>query len=129
MTTILMPINPEHAGKIFSGEKKFEFGTRAPSDAVCKILIYETAPVDMVTGEAETDYTISGRPEYVWTFTETGAGVTKEFYDGYFRGKPNAVALHIKSAVKYPEAKPLSDYGIKMPPRSFVYIYKTKKGS
>ena len=41
---ILISINPKHVAKILSGEKKFEYRTKAAKKDVDSLIIYEKAP-------------------------------------------------------------------------------------
>lgn len=50
---ILLSIHPEHARKIYAGEKRIEFRTTMPRKydlCIDKIFLYETAPICAVTG-------------------------------------------------------------------------------
>lgn len=69
MRKMLLSINPEHVENILSGIKRYEFRkVRCRSD-VDKMLIYSTAPVMMVVGEAEIVSIIEDEPEIVWELT------------------------------------------------------------
>lgn len=55
---ILLSIHPEHAAKIYAGEKKIEFRTTIPRKYnLCEdiIFLYETAPICAVTGWIKID--------------------------------------------------------------------------
>ena len=45
---ILLSIRPEYVEKIISGEKKYDYRTKAAKRNVDKIIIYETTPVKKV---------------------------------------------------------------------------------
>ena len=51
--SILISIKPEYVEKIFNGEKKWEYRRKTPNTDVKKMVIYATAPVSAVVGEAE----------------------------------------------------------------------------
>ena len=51
---ILMSIKPHYADLIYTERKRFEYRKRAPKLVDLPILLYETAPVQKVTGIIET---------------------------------------------------------------------------
>lgn len=53
MCKILLSINPEHVENIFNGNKKYEYRKIKCKEKVDKIIIYSTAPIMQVVGEAE----------------------------------------------------------------------------
>lgn len=119
---MLLSINPEHVENILSGIKKYEFRkVRCRSD-VDKMIIYSTAPVMAVVGEAEIIKVIEDTPEKVWELTADYSGINKDFFDEYYREKDKAVAYKIGEIMKYIEPLKLSDFGINYAPQSFVYI-------
>lgn len=119
---MLLSINPEHVENIMSGIKRYEFRkVRCRSD-VDKMLIYSTAPVMMVVGEAEIVRIIEDKPEIVWELTCNYSGIAKEFFDCYYKDKGKAVAYKLGKIKKYPEPLKLSEFGIKFAPQSFVYV-------
>ena len=52
MCKILLSINPEHVENIFNGNKKYEYRKIKCKEKVDKIIIYSTAPIMQVVGEA-----------------------------------------------------------------------------
>jgi predicted transcriptional regulator len=119
---MLLSINPEHVENILSGMKKYEFRkVRCRSD-VDKMIIYSTAPVMAVVGEAEIINVIEDEPEKVWRITADYSGISKEFFDKYYRLKDKAVAYKLGKIKKYIEPFKLSDFGINFAPQSFVYL-------
>jgi len=122
MNRILLSINPEHVENIFNGTKRFEFRKVRCRKEVSKILIYSTNPVMKVVGEADIDETLDGSPEYIWERTSEGAGISKEFFDAYYRGRDRAIAFSLSSFTIYDEPKNISEYDLSAPPQSFAYI-------
>ena len=122
MCRVLLSINPEYAEKIFSGEKEFEFRkNRCKSDAD-KMVIYCTAPVMKVIGEADIVEIIEGTPSVVWKKTKNKSGVTKDFYDSYYAGRTKSVAYKLANIKKYKKPKTLKSFGLVAAPQSFVYL-------
>lgn len=122
MRKMLLSINPEHVENILSGTKRYEFRKVRCRSEVDRMLIYSTAPVMMVVGEAEIVSIIEDKPEIVWELTSDYSGIAKEFFDNYYKDKNKAVAYKLGKIKKYLEPLRLSDFGIKFAPQSFVYV-------
>ena len=119
---ILISINPEHVAKILSGEKKFEYRTKAAKKDVDSLIIYETTPVKRIVAEAEILEVLCLSPEDLWKETKRYSGISKSFYDEYFKGRKIAYAYRLGKVRAYDNPLELSDNGIKAAPQSFVYI-------
>ncbi len=119
---ILISINPEHVAKILSGEKRFEYRTKAAKKDVDSLIIYETTPVKRIVAEAEILEVLCLSPEDLWKETKRYSGISKSFYDKYFKGRKVAYAYRLGKVRAYDNPLELSDYGIKAAPQSFVYI-------
>ncbi|MDO5853423.1 MAG: hypothetical protein Q4Q62_05110 [Thermoplasmata archaeon] len=76
----------------------------------------------MVVGEARIADVIVGNPNDVWERTRDGAGISRGFFDEYYRGRGTAVAYELDGVRSYPEQKSLADYGFRRPPQSFAYV-------
>ena len=121
---ILLSINPIHVENIFNGTKEYEYRKVRCKGAVDKILIYSTAPVMKVVGEAKVQEVIEDTPEAIWSKTSKKSGIEKCFFQKYYLGKEIAVAYKLKDIIKYKYPKELSFYGITAAPQSFVYLSK-----
>ena len=93
--------------------------SRHPVD---RIVIYATAPVSMIVGEAEVTGTVGGTPDEVWARTADLSGISKEFFDAYFSGRSVAIAYRLGEVEEYGNPKPLADLGVASAPQSFVYL-------
>lgn len=122
MSTILLSINPEYVDKIFNGEKKYEFRKIRCKRQINKILIYETVPTKKIVGEANVAEVLQGIPEMVWESTKNAAGISKEYFDKYYKNKEVATAYKLINVIKYKEPLSLEKIGIKSAPQSFMYI-------
>lgn len=122
MATILLAIKPDFVEKIFSGIKKYEFRTVRPSKNIDKIFIYETAPKMRVVGYVSVTDIICDSPEEVWNITSEYSGISREFFDSYFKNKSVAYAYCLDQVVKYKTPKKLSEFGVHNAPQSFVYV-------
>ncbi len=121
---IIISINPEHVENIINGTKKYEYRTKAAKQDISTIIIYETEPVKKVVAEAEIIEVLELSPEDLWNETKDFSGISKNFYDKYFRGRKVAYAYKLGRIRVYKEPKSLIDFGIKYAPQSFVYIKK-----
>jgi predicted transcriptional regulator len=121
---ILLSIKPEFAEKIFIGSKKFEFRKIIfKNKSVKTVVVYVTRPIGKIVGEFDISEVIYDEPNLLWNRTQEFAGITKEFFEAYFRGRERGFALAIGDVRKYDE--PISpDNIIKnfTPPQSFIYL-------
>lgn len=123
MCKILMPINPEYVDEILAGRKKYEYRKiKAKRTNIDKMIIYSTSPVMKVVAEVEIKGILQENPEQLWELTKNYSGVTKEFYNQYYKNKNIAIAYELGKIVKYENPKDLIDIGINYIPQSFVYM-------
>ena len=122
MTEILLAIKPVYAERIYSGEKKFEFRRKMPNRIPETILIYESAPVSMLTGMMECLGVLTLPKEALWNATAEKAGIDHEGFIRYFDGLEEANAYVIGKAWKFNEPIPLSRLGFTRPPLDFRYL-------
>lgn len=119
---IVISINPQYVEKIISGEKKFEYRTKAAKQDINKIIIYETKPIKKIVAEVEILDVVIASPEELWNQTKEYSGITKNFFDEYFKGKTVAYAYKLGKVKVYERPKSLLDFGLKMAPQSFAYV-------
>ena len=120
---VLLSIKPEFVEKIFAGTKKYEFRKSLFKRSDVKyVVIYASAPIKRVVGEFEIDDIVSDDVNIVWELTRKHSGITKAFYNSYFKNRKTANAIRIGHLTKYEETRPLSDYHIRQAPQSFCYI-------
>jgi predicted transcriptional regulator len=123
---VLLSIKPTFADRIFYGDKpkRFEFRRRLFANReVKKIVVYVTAPVSKVIGEFDIDDIIALEPECLWEETQEYSGISKEFFDAYFEGRPTGFAIKIGKTHIYKEPLELkADFNVKAAPQSFVYV-------
>ncbi len=122
---VLISIKPEFVKKIFSGEKKFEYRKaifRNPN--VDTVVIYATKPCGKVVGEFEINKILCDNPEKIWESTQEFSGITKEFFDQYFRNKEKAYAIEIGDVTQYKHPLSLNEFDkdINTPPQSVQYL-------
>ncbi|MCQ2336568.1 MAG: ASCH domain-containing protein [Paludibacteraceae bacterium] len=120
---VLLSIKPEFANKIFDGSKKFEFRKSVfKNPSVDTVVVYASSPVQKVIGEFKISKIMTDDVECLWQKTALFSGISKMFYDEYFSHKKEANAIAVGRMTKYSEPLSLSDFGIKYPPQSFMYI-------
>ena len=119
---ILISIRPEHVQNILNGTKKYEYRKVVAKQNVTSMLIYETSPTMKVVAEVEVETVLICSPDKLWELTHDSSGVSKEFFDRYFKGRKLAYAYKLGEITIFKNPKLLSEYGIKAAPQSFVYI-------
>ena len=123
MCKILMPIKPEFVEKILLGTKKYEYRKiKAKRNNIEKMLIYSTFPVMRVVAEVDIVEIIEGKPELLWEETKLESGITKEFFNKYYKDREVAIAYKLGNIKIYDEPKTLNYIGINYVPQSFVYL-------
>lgn len=119
---IIVSINPEYVEKILSGEKKFEYRTRVAKQQVDTLVIYATKPMMKAVAEVEILGVIATSPKELWNQIKSQSGITKSFFDEYFKDKQVAYAYKLGEVNVYEKPKSLLDFGLRMAPQSFAYV-------
>lgn len=121
---ILLSIKPQFVEQIFNGNKIYEYRKCLfKNKDVDTVIIYSTMPVGKIVGEFKIVDILEDSPKDLWTLTEDYSGITKSFYDMYFKDKDKAYALKIGNLTKYD--KPINPYSLIknfVAPQSFRYI-------
>lgn len=121
MNKIIVSINPRHVNNIINGSKRYEYRTRIASKDVNKLLIYETAPIKMVVAEVDVIEVLSLDPNTLWEQTKDYSGISKKFFDEYFKNRSVAYAYKLGKVKVYDEPKSLIEFGLMTAPQSFAY--------
>ena len=122
MLAALLSIHPEYVERIKTGQKRYEYRRIAFRRAVDRIIIYATHPYSCIVGEAKVFCVLQDSKEKVWEKTHLYAGIKKEAYLNYFKGRETAFAYGITDFRIYPERKKLQDIGLSRAPQSFYYL-------
>ena len=93
MRNILISINPEFVEKIFDGSKKYEYRKIKCKQDIDKMIIYSTAPIMKVVGEAKVEKILEDSPDIIWEQTKEYSGIDFEFYQKYFKDRNIETAL------------------------------------
>lgn len=120
--SIVISINPVHVDNIINGSKKFEYRKKAAKRDINKIIIYETTPIKRVVAEVEIIDVLIMPPEELWNETKEKSGISKRFFDDYFKNRTVAYAYKLGKVKTYKEPKKLEDFGLKFAPQSFAYV-------
>lgn len=131
---VILSIHPKWAEKIYSGEKEVEWRKTFPTEATpgMPVLLYETAPVCMVTGLflwfgketliiREPDFDGQEINPVAQRLIDSGC-VSLEDLKKYKGANGRLYAWNVCGKTKFQEPRPLSDYGISRAPQSWQYI-------
>lgn len=122
MRKILFSVNPTYVKSIFAGTKIYEFRKRRCKNDVTSILIYATAPIMRVVGEAGIEAILEGSVQDIWEKTKDFGGVSFEFFKKYYGRSDKAVAYKLTNVRQFDKSRELSEYGVCRAPQSFMYV-------
>jgi predicted transcriptional regulator len=127
---VLLSIKPEHVENIRRGTKTFEFRRRIFNRRdVRTILIYCTRPVGRLIGEFDIASILENEPEALWMSTADGSGISKDFFDAYFKGRSRGYALQIGQLRIYDEPICPSEWFDNFTaPQSYMYVAPAEAG-
>lgn len=125
---VLLSIKPEFVEAIFAGDKTYEYRKSVFKEpGVRTVVVYATRPVAKIVGEFEVGEVLSGAPEEVWQRTHCQGGISREFFDDYFKDRKRAFAIAIIGATLYDE--PIDPEALFSPfsaPQSYKYLHATE---
>ena len=99
---VILSIRPTFCKMIFSGQKKYEYRKRVFTRSdVDKVYIYATKPICRIVGCFRVEEVIENKKSYMWEKTHKDGGISKEYFDAYFRGCDMAHAIAIGEVVKF----------------------------
>ena len=123
---ILLSVKPEYVCRILNKSKRFEFRHKLAKKKIDGIVLYSTYPDMKIVVEVEVLGTITASPTKLWEKTKGFAGISRQKYREYFRGRKVANAYSLGEVTIYDTKKDLSEFGIKNAPQSFVYLSEEK---
>ena len=118
---VLLSIKPEFVGRILEGRKYYEFRKKFPLYAE-RFVFYATSPVQRIVAIAERSHLLLGDLEYLWEETSATAGISREEFEQYYRGKTHGVALGLSGIRGMRNDMSLQEIGIERAPQSFQYL-------
>lgn len=98
---VILPIRPNFCKMILSGQKVYEYRKRIFTRMdVDKVYVYATKPICRIVGYFTIDEVIEDKKSYMWEITHKDGGISKEYYDAYFKNSDTAYAIKIGQVVK-----------------------------
>lgn len=119
---ILLSVKPEYVYRILDKSKRFEFRHKLAVREIDCIVLYATYPIMKVVGEVKVVGTITTSPTAMWEKTKSFAGISREKYRKYFKGRKTASAYVLGDITEYEKPLSLETLGIKKAPQSFIYL-------
>lgn len=122
---VILSIKPQFMAEIIKGRKTFEYRKNRFKRSVNKVYIYVSSPICRIVGEFILGEILEDQPEQIWNITCGHAGITKEYFDEYYKNRNVAYALEIKCFKLYKE--PIDPYEVMekfTPPQSFCYVHR-----
>lgn len=117
----MISIAPQHASRIYSGDKHYEFRrTAAGLTAGTVLWIYETAPISAITGQAVVGKQIFGTPEKISSLEVNPP--SRDHVNRYLAGSKNPVALELSGVEKFDAPIRLPFRGVRRAPQSYQFL-------
>ena len=121
---VTLSIRPNFCKMIFSGQKKYEYRKRVFTRSdVDKVYIYATKPICRIVGCFRVEEVIENKKSYMWEKTHKDGGISKEYFDAYFKNSDTAYAIKIGQVVKLDNPiDPKSVIKDFHAPQNFMYV-------
>lgn len=119
---ILLPIKPIYANMILEKTKEYEYRKTLCKKEIKKIYLYATSPIKRIVGEVKVIDKIIMEKEKLWNMSKKESGISREFFDEYFKEQEYACAYRLKESRKYKTPIELKKIGIEYFPQSYIYI-------
>lgn len=119
---ILLAIKPKYAKAIYEGKKKVEFRKKLPKYDPVKIYLYESKPVQEITGEI-SDFFIHklSLKRLLSLEKDANKGIFIDDVVKYFDGRKEGFAIIIKKVEKYKYPLYLDSEGFESAPQNYFY--------
>ena len=99
---LLLSLRPQYADLVFDGLKSAELRRRFARTAEDReVFVYVTSPIKVLRGGFRVERVWMGKPEDIWTEVSELAGLNKEDFDAYYKGRKIAYALKIADVWEY----------------------------
>ena len=123
MSNYLLPIHYEYAAAIYAGTKRYEIRRHIPNLKLGDyVYLYETSPIQRVTGYFIVDNIILGSPAWLYLQFHKWCGISEDKYFAYTKDKEIVYWLHCHNPRKLPHPITLLDFGINYHPQSWVKL-------
>lgn len=100
----IIPIKNKFARMILSGKKIYELRKNVLLDIPSTVYLYENES-RLIVGKCIISQIHIGRKESIWEIVKDNAGITKKWYDKYYKDEKEAVAWEISSYEKIEPVK------------------------
>lgn len=98
---VILSIRPTFCQAIFESKKVYEYRKRVFTRSdVDKVYIYATKPICRIVGCFRVEEVIENKKSYMWEKTHKDGGISKEYFDAYFKNCDMAHAIKIGQVVK-----------------------------
>lgn len=128
--TLLLSIRPEHADKIFSGDKTMELRrTRPKVGSGDWVLVYVSSPRRELVGAFEVSGLTEATPHMLWHKAKGEAAVTRDQFTDYFADASRAFGIGVARAATFTVPITLQQLRTYLPgfhpPQSYRYLADT----
>lgn len=100
----ILTIESKFARMILDGKKKYELRKRMLLDIPATVYLYDSTN-RLIVGKCIISQIHIGRKESIWEIVKDNAGITKKWYDKYYKEEKEAVAWEISSYEKIEPVK------------------------
>lgn len=120
---IMVSTKPECADILLNDQSKnVLFCKIAPANAVKRVLLYATAPVQMVIGEFDLEKIEMLEADKAWKKYGSKSCMSKKQFDEHFQDSENVYAMISKESFKYSKRKSLESFNMSKGPSGFQYL-------
>jgi predicted transcriptional regulator len=108
--TILLSIHPQHAHRIFSGDKTIELRRVRPRVSPGdKVIVYITAPESLLAGAFDVSEVYQCSPTVLWAEIGPKSGLSRAAFRAYFAGAHKACGIGIGETRRFTRPVPLAE--------------------
>ena len=131
---LIISLKPNYADLVFGGLKTAELRRRISTYVENRdVFIYVSSPVMQLRGGFRVGQVWSGSPQEIWQTVSNLAGVTREVFDDYYKGKNIAFALEIMDVWEFEKPLALKEIRRRFPdfvvPQSYRYLKPNERRS
>jgi predicted transcriptional regulator len=124
---LLVSIRPRFVSLLLSGDKTVELRRTPPNvQPGALVLIYESSPNRRLVGRGQVTSIDADEPSVIWDRHGHNTGLSREEFNGYFRGTNRAVAIKIHNVSPLTRPASLEELRARWtgfrPPQSFRYL-------
>ncbi len=121
---VILSIRPNFCQAIFNSSKVYEYRKRVfKSTDIDRVYIYSTKPICKIVGYFTVAAMIEDSPNNVWEISHNDSGISKAYFDAYFKNCDMAHAIKIGEVVKLDNSidpkKVIKDFHA---PQNFMYV-------